>query len=77
MAQFDVRCDRCGEEGSVRRMDLEDGVCFYCREEQSVEPSAEERQIAQLLAPDILVQEISAWFCGRVKDLRKQEVSNA
>ena len=36
MAQFDVRCDRCGEEGSARRMDLKDGVCFYCREEGSV-----------------------------------------
>lgn len=28
-----VRCKRCGEEGSVRRMDLKGGVCFYCREE--------------------------------------------
>lgn len=29
---FDVRCPRCGETGSEKRMDIK-GVCFYCREE--------------------------------------------
>lgn len=32
---FDVRCSRCGESGSVRRMDIKNGVCYYCREEST------------------------------------------
>ncbi|KKL97192.1 hypothetical protein LCGC14_1836970 [marine sediment metagenome] len=35
MPQFNVRCSLCGECGSERRMNLEDGICYYCREEES------------------------------------------
>lgn len=33
MSSYDVRCERCGESGSIRRMDIKAGVCFYCRGE--------------------------------------------
>ena len=33
MSEFDVKCRRCGESGSVNRMDLKGGICYYCREE--------------------------------------------
>ena len=33
---YDVRCDRCGESGSIKRMDIKGGVCIYCREEMGV-----------------------------------------
>lgn len=31
---YDVRCDRCGESGSIKRMDIKSGICIYCREER-------------------------------------------
>lgn len=30
---YDVRCNRCGESGSIKRMDIKSGICIYCREE--------------------------------------------
>ncbi len=36
MNPFNVRCPRCGETGSEKRMDIK-GVCYYCREEAAEE----------------------------------------
>jgi hypothetical protein len=35
----EVTCPRCREEGSVRRMDIKGGVCYYCREEEKMDNS--------------------------------------
>lgn len=33
---YDVRCARCGESGSIQRMDIKGGICIYCREEEAL-----------------------------------------
>jgi len=64
---FDVRCDRCGETGTINRMDIKAGVCIYCRSEAETsapptEPSELDTlraQNAELLAA---LERATAWL---------------
>ena len=48
---FDVRCDRCGETGTINRMDIKAGVCIYCRSEaETSAPPTEPSELDTLRA---------------------------
>jgi len=65
--QFDVRCDRCGESGSAKRMGLEDGVCIYCRSEQEVQAGHERLAAAVPKTGD----ELLAQALSLLEDIRR------